>query len=187
MRRRLPSALKQGASFAGYARQYSEASTAAVGGDLGWIRPEQLPDAIAGTMRQMNNNSLSGPIEIPGGFSIVALIDKRKVLTADPRAAVLNLKQVSIRFPAGTRRPGDRPVRRFTAAAQNVGGCGGAEKLRRRLQGRGRPVRTSQDERASGRVAGHDAADAGRPGDPPVRLDPRGRPRARDVRPRRGE
>src|SRR4051794_29444188 len=28
--------LKNGASFAGYARQYSEASTAAVGGDLGW-------------------------------------------------------------------------------------------------------------------------------------------------------
>jgi len=31
--------LKNGASFAGYARQYSEASTAAVGGDLGWVRP----------------------------------------------------------------------------------------------------------------------------------------------------
>ena len=37
--------LRNGASFAGYARQYSEASTAAVGGDLGWVRPEQLPDA----------------------------------------------------------------------------------------------------------------------------------------------
>jgi peptidyl-prolyl cis-trans isomerase SurA len=35
--------LKNGASFAAYARQYSEASTAAVGGDLGWVRPEQLP------------------------------------------------------------------------------------------------------------------------------------------------
>jgi peptidyl-prolyl cis-trans isomerase SurA len=35
--------LRGGASFAGYARQYSEASTAAVGGDLGWVRPEQLP------------------------------------------------------------------------------------------------------------------------------------------------
>ncbi len=39
--------LKGGASFAGYARQYSEASTAAVGGDLGWVRPEQLPTQIA--------------------------------------------------------------------------------------------------------------------------------------------
>src|SRR5215208_2551213 len=39
--------LRNGASFAGYARQYSEASTAAVGGDLGWVRPEQLPEPIA--------------------------------------------------------------------------------------------------------------------------------------------
>jgi peptidyl-prolyl cis-trans isomerase SurA len=127
---KITAALKQGGSFAGYARQYSEASTAAVGGDLGWIRPEQLPDAIAAAVRQMNNNSLSEPIEIPGGFSIVAVVDKRKVLTADPRAAVLNLKQVSIRFPAGTTAPqATETVRRFTAAAQNVGGCGGAEKL----------------------------------------------------------
>ena len=127
---KITAALKQGASFAGYARQFSEASTAAVGGDLGWIRPEQLPDAIAAAVRQMNTNSLSPPIEIPGGFSIVAVIDKRKVLTADPRAAVLNLKQVSIRFPAGTTTAqATDTVRRFTAAAQNVGGCGGAEKL----------------------------------------------------------
>ena len=40
-------ALKNGASFAGYARQYSEASTAAVGGDLGWVRPGQLPASLA--------------------------------------------------------------------------------------------------------------------------------------------
>ena len=43
--------LKSGASFAGYARQYSEASTAAVGGDLGWVRPEQLPAPIASALR----------------------------------------------------------------------------------------------------------------------------------------
>ena len=45
---------------------------------------------------------LAGPIEIRGGFSIVALIDKRQVLTADPRDAVLSLKQISISFAKGT-------------------------------------------------------------------------------------
>ena len=44
---RSSSSCKSGASFAGYARQYSEASTAAVGGDLGWVRPEQLPAPLA--------------------------------------------------------------------------------------------------------------------------------------------
>ncbi|MEO7410880.1 MAG: SurA N-terminal domain-containing protein, partial [Sphingomicrobium sp.] len=39
--------LKKGGSFVAYARQYSESSTAPVGGDLGWVRPEMLPDPLA--------------------------------------------------------------------------------------------------------------------------------------------
>jgi peptidyl-prolyl cis-trans isomerase SurA len=50
----------------------------------------------------MAPGQLAGPIEIPGGFSILYLIDKRQVLTADPRDAVLSLKQISIAFPKGT-------------------------------------------------------------------------------------
>ena len=133
---KIVAALQQGASFAGYARQYSEASTAAVGGDLGWVRPEQLPEPIAAAVRQMTPNSLSAPIELPGGYSIVAVLDTRKVLTADPRAAVLNLKQVSIRFPAGTTEAqANGRVESFAAAAQDIGGCGGAEKLAADFQG----------------------------------------------------
>ena len=127
---KIVAALQKGASFAGYARQYSEASTSAVGGDLGWVRPEQLPESIGTIVRQMATNGLSAPIAVPGGFSIVALLDKRKVLTADPRAAVLNLKQVSIKVPAGMALPAaNAMVARFATAAQTLGGCGGAEKL----------------------------------------------------------
>jgi peptidyl-prolyl cis-trans isomerase SurA len=122
--------LRQGASFPGYARQYSEASTAAVGGDLGWVRPGQLPDQIAATLRTMRPGTVSMPIQIPGGVSIIAVQDTRKILSADPRNAVLSLKQVSISFPAGTTRPqAEERVARFAAAAQNVGGCGGAERI----------------------------------------------------------
>ena len=97
---------------------------------MGWIRPEQLPDAIGTAVRAMTPNSMSPPIEVPGGYSIMALLDKRKVLTADPRAAVLNLKQVSIKIPAGTAMPAANAlVARFATSSQNLGGCGGAEKL----------------------------------------------------------
>jgi peptidyl-prolyl cis-trans isomerase SurA len=127
---KISAALQQGASFAGYARQYSESSTAPVGGDLGWIRPEQLPEAIGTVIREMPVNSLSQPIAVPGGYSIISMSDKRKVLTADPRAAVLNLKQVSIKIPAGTTIPAANAlVTRFAAAAKDLGGCGGADKL----------------------------------------------------------
>ena len=122
--------LKNGASFAGYARQYSEASTAAVGGDLGWVRPEQLPAPLAAVLRQMGPGTISPPIAVPGGVSILAVQDTRKILTADPRDAVLSLKQVSVSFPKGTTRQQAEPVvNRFAEAARNVGGCGGAEKI----------------------------------------------------------
>ena len=122
--------LRNGASFAGYARQFSEASTAAVGGDLGWVRPEQLPAPLAAAVRQMGPGSVSQPIPVPGGISILAVQDTRKILTRDPRDAVLSLKQVSIEFPKGTSRQVAEPiVARFSQAARNVGGCGGAEKI----------------------------------------------------------
>ena len=122
--------LKNGASFAGYARQFSEASTAAVGGDLGWVRPEQLPQPLAEAIQQMGPGTVSNPIPVPGGVSIVAVQDTRKVLTVDPRDAVLGLKQVSIAFPKGTSHQQAEPiVAQFAEAARNVGGCGGAEKM----------------------------------------------------------
>jgi len=122
--------LRSGASFAGYARQYSEASTAAVGGDLGWVRPEQLPAQLAEALRQMPAGAISNPIQVPGGYSIIAVQDTRKILTPDPRDAVLSLKQISIAFPKGTNRTTAEPiVARFAEAAKTVGGCGGADKL----------------------------------------------------------
>ncbi len=128
--------LRQGASFPGYARQYSEASTAAVGGDLGWVRPEQLPEQLANVIRTLGPGQISSPIVVPGGVSIVAVQDARKILSADPRSAVLSLKQVSISFPAGTTRAqAEARVAQFAEAARNVGGCGGAEKIATEFNG----------------------------------------------------
>ena len=128
--------LRQGASFAGYARQYSEASTAAVGGDLGWVRPEQLPDQLGNVLRTMGPGQISSPIPVAGGVSIIAVQDARKILSADPRNAVLSLKQVSITFPAGTTKAqAEARVAKFAEAARNVGGCGGAERIATEFNG----------------------------------------------------
>ena len=123
--KRIVEQLRQGGSFVAYARQYSEASTAAVGGDLGWIRLPQLPAELAAAARDMTPAQLAGPIEINGGFSIIYLIDKRQVMTADPRDAVLSLKQVSIAFPAGTT-PADatKKAGEFATVMKSARGCG---------------------------------------------------------------
>ncbi len=71
-RQKIVEQLRQGGSFVAYARQYSQASTAAVGGDLGWIRLAQLPGELANAPRaQLQPGQLVGPIEVPGGLSIM--------------------------------------------------------------------------------------------------------------------
>jgi peptidyl-prolyl cis-trans isomerase SurA len=116
--------LQQGGSFIGYARQFSEASTASVGGDLGWVRLGQLPSELSGVLLGLQPGQLAGPIEVRGGFSIVILIDKRQVLTADPRDALLSLKQVSINFPKGTTQAqaGTR-AKQFAEKMKAARGC----------------------------------------------------------------
>jgi peptidyl-prolyl cis-trans isomerase SurA len=125
---RIVQQLRGGASFMAYARQFSEASTAAVGGDLGWVRAAQLPEALATAVQAMPVGSVSDPIAIPGGFSIIAVTDTRQVLTADPRDAVLSLKQISIALPpGGTRAQLEDKAQTLIRTAQTMGGCGGAE------------------------------------------------------------
>ena len=124
---RIVQQLRAGASFQAYARQVSEASTAAIGGDLGWVRPEQLPDEIAAIVVQMPVGAYSDPIVVPGGVSIIALADKRQILVADPRDAVLSLMQMTMTMPAGTSQAqAQARAQQFAAATQSMGGCGGA-------------------------------------------------------------
>ncbi|MCT2400490.1 peptidylprolyl isomerase [Novosphingobium mangrovi (ex Huang et al. 2023)] len=122
--------LREGGSFVAYARQYSQASTAAVGGDLGWIRLAQLPGELATVAREMQPGQLVGPIEVPGGFDILYLIDKRQVLTADPRDAVLALKQISINFPKGiSEAKAGEMAEQFANTIKTAKGCGDVDRV----------------------------------------------------------
>jgi peptidyl-prolyl cis-trans isomerase SurA len=121
--------IRAGASFPAYARQFSEASTAAVGGDLGWVRAEQLPAPLAAAVQEMPVGAISPPIPVPGGFSIIALADSRQILMPDARDAVLSLIQMSIVFPPGTTEQQAQPaIQRLVQTTQSMGGCGGAQQ-----------------------------------------------------------
>ncbi len=127
---RIVEQLRQGGSFVAYARQYSQASTAAVGGDLGWIRLEQLQNPqLEEAAAQLAPGQLVGPVEIPGGFSILLLIDKRNIGMADPRDAVLSLKQISLDFPDGiAEAEAQEQANRFAAAVESMNGCGDVDE-----------------------------------------------------------
>ncbi|GGE72700.1 peptidylprolyl isomerase [Sphingomonas prati] len=131
---RIVEQVRKGGSFLAYARQFSEASTAAVGGDLGWVRAEQLPPELATVAQTMQPGSVSVPIAVPGGYSIIAVVDRRTGGGVDARDAVLALKQVSIKFPAGVTREQVAPdVAKFGAAMKTVRGCGSVEAIAKTL------------------------------------------------------
>lgn len=126
--------IQQGGSFPAYARQFSEASTAAVGGDLGWVRPAQLPPELAQAAAEMQVGQIAGPIETVGGVSLLYVMDKRKVLTADPRDSLLSLKQLSVLFPKGTtKEQASTKAASFAAAIKEIKGCGQANEVGARI------------------------------------------------------
>ncbi len=123
--RKIIEQIKGGGSFAAYARQFSEASTAVVGGDLGWIRPGQLPDSLAQAVQELQAGQIAGPVAVPGGISIIYLTDTRQVLVADARDALLSLRQMSISFSPGMSPEAAKArATEFAKATQAMRGCG---------------------------------------------------------------
>lgn len=120
-------------TFGYYARGFSNATTAATDGDLSWLSEAQLaqlPPSLVETIKSMTPEHLAGPIEVPGGFSIIYLVETRKVGVADPLDANLTLKQVSVRFPDGITQPqADIRVADFAKATQAIRGCGEVAKV----------------------------------------------------------
>ena len=117
------------APFEYYARTISEATTSKDGGELGWVRAAALPTELASAAAEMQVGQLAGPIEVPGGFSILYMVDKRTVLGNDPRGARLNLKQIKVAFPAGTTQEQTQErAAAFAKTLQGISGCGSVAK-----------------------------------------------------------
>ena len=86
--------MQQGAPFAGVARQFSAAPTAANGGDTGWITAAQAQPEVAKALEQMRPGQLSAPIPVNDGVYIVMLRDKK----AASGQTMVALKQAAVRL-----------------------------------------------------------------------------------------
>ena len=98
---RLIQQIDDGADFAALARQFSQAATASVGGDRGWVRESQLPDELAEVVQRLQPGQIAGPIETFGGYYVLLLRDQRVVAASD---VTVNLKQILFAVPAGAPR-----------------------------------------------------------------------------------
>lgn len=127
--------LQQGATFPELARQFSDAPSAANGGDIGWITASQLQPEVAGIMPQMRGQyeqsggrgALSNPIEVPGGFMVIALVGARDGTTT----LQYDLVQITVPTSALT----DTTARTFAAELDNDPSCSQAEAVSSRIAG----------------------------------------------------
>ena len=95
---RLSQQMRQGARFSAVARQFSKAATAAVGGDMGWVRSDQLAPELARAMAQLRPGELSAPIPFGGGYYLLLVLERRAGGgTAREQETVYDIVQVA--FP----------------------------------------------------------------------------------------
>ena len=66
-----------GMDFTAAAIRYSSGQDALQGGDLGWRRYDEVPEAFAELVEGMQPGQVSQPLRGPSGFHIVKLIDRR--------------------------------------------------------------------------------------------------------------
>lgn len=67
--------LDQGEAFATLARAFSEGSSAAQGGDIGWFLPADLDASVAGALRGVAPGSNTGVVLSPHGAQILRVIE----------------------------------------------------------------------------------------------------------------
>ena len=96
---RLTAQMKQGARFSAVARQFSQAASAAVGGDIGYMRPDQLPPELGKVVATLKPGELSSPIRSGGGYYLLLVLDRKLGAGSAEQEPVYDIVQVVFAFP----------------------------------------------------------------------------------------
>ncbi len=110
--------MKQGARFSAVAQQFSQSATAAVGGDIGWVHPDELSPPLAKAVADMRPGELSPPIRAPGGYYLLLVLDRRGAGGAPSEDdTMMHIVQVVIPLPP---QASDEARRAAIARAESV-------------------------------------------------------------------
>ncbi len=74
--------MRRGVPFSVIAQQFSACTTAAVGGDMGWVRAGELEPELDAALRELPIGSVTNPIPSGGAFMMLAVRDKREAVIA---------------------------------------------------------------------------------------------------------
>ncbi len=116
---RLVEQLRDGARFTAVARQFSQGTSAASGGDLGWLHESDLDDDLKPVVANLKPGTVSNPIFSLSGFRIVKLIGKRRIASDKPQGVTMKLGQIFLPLPP---KPGDEEVETKLRLARTLAG-----------------------------------------------------------------
>lgn len=96
---RLATQIRNGATFAVLAEQFSQSASASSGGDVGWVQPGQLDPVLDDALATMSPGELSDPIRTLTGFTILLLRDQRIMNAKAPNERAVSLRQIVLKHP----------------------------------------------------------------------------------------
>lgn len=106
---RLLEEMQRGAPFPLVARQFSQAPSAAAGGDIGWIASTELAPELQPIAERLQPGQVSLPVRTPTGVYIIAMRDRRAGAAAGATSQI-TLRQITA--PATRRAALERLQRR---------------------------------------------------------------------------
>lgn len=97
---RLIRQLQSGTPFAAVAQNFSRSATAAVGGDLGWVKSGEMEASIESALLRLQPGQISDAIRTDEGFSILMLRNRRANPGAAAGSQMVSLTQVIVPTPS---------------------------------------------------------------------------------------
>lgn len=104
--------------FPDIARQISASPSSANGGDLGWVSEADLTQKTKNILLEVGIGGLTSPLKTPGGYRILAVQDRRKILSIDPLDTQVMLNQFMLKKPQSDN---ESDVKKFRDAALALG------------------------------------------------------------------
>lgn len=127
---RLVQDMREGARFSFTAQQFSQGPTAAAGGDIGWVDGASLIREVREIVERMPVGAVTDPIEIPGGWTIIFLRDRRTIGVSGVENSTFVLSQLAYaappEWPAARR---DEVRRRADQARTQLGSCDDIDRV----------------------------------------------------------
>ena len=94
----LYSALSQGGSFDQAVSRFSKAPSAARGGEVGWVSTLRMPPEMLRALSELTEGGVSQPVPVPGGLSILQLMEKRRTGSAAQTVSPEIREEVRVRL-----------------------------------------------------------------------------------------